>query len=179
MGEGDEDVGEDDGGVGVDRRHTMMAPAVFRRHRVRGGESPPSSYSSLTSFLHGRRVSPLVLGSHGVGGARAPPRLDLSLYLFVSLYFCIPDSALSPLFTFPEIRNSDWGESFAQIFLIKLAFLQKKKGINRLMDGPRECQACPLSLGHLGHHFALILPPENSKYSKIILRPFLSRLDSV
>ena len=40
MGEGDEDVGEDDGGVGVDRRHTMMAPAAFRRHRERGGEGP-------------------------------------------------------------------------------------------------------------------------------------------
>ena len=36
MGEGD----EDDGGVGVDRRHTMMAPAAFRRHRERGGEGP-------------------------------------------------------------------------------------------------------------------------------------------
>ena len=41
MGEGDEDVGEDDGGVGVDRRHTMMALAAFRRHRERGGEGPP------------------------------------------------------------------------------------------------------------------------------------------
>ena len=40
MGEGDEDVGEDDGGVGVDRRRMMMAPAVFRRHRERGGEIP-------------------------------------------------------------------------------------------------------------------------------------------
>ena len=40
MGEGDEDVGEDDGGVGVDRRHTMMAPAALRHHRERGGESP-------------------------------------------------------------------------------------------------------------------------------------------
>ena len=39
MGEGDEDVGEDDGGVGVDRRHTMRATAAFR-HRERGGESP-------------------------------------------------------------------------------------------------------------------------------------------
>ena len=56
-----------------------MAPAAFRRHRKPGGESPPSSSSSLTSSLDGRRVSPLVLGSHGVGGARAPPRLDLSL----------------------------------------------------------------------------------------------------
>ena len=40
MGEGDEDVGEDDRGVGVDRRHTMMAPAAFRRHRKRGREGP-------------------------------------------------------------------------------------------------------------------------------------------
>ena len=89
MGEGDEDVGEDDGGVGVDRRHTMMAPAAFRRHRERGGESPPSSSSSLTLSLDGRRVSPLVLGFHGMGGARAPPRLDLSpcLYLFLRFRF--------------------------------------------------------------------------------------------
>ena len=31
MGEGDEDVGEDDGDVGVDHRHTLIAPAVFWR----------------------------------------------------------------------------------------------------------------------------------------------------
>ena len=29
-----------------------------------------------------------------------------------------------------------------------------------------------MSRGHLRHRFALILPPENPKYSKIILRPF-------
>ena len=63
----------------------MMAPTVFRRHRKQGGESPPSSSSSLTSSLDGRRVSPLVLGLHGVGGARAPPRLDLSLCLSLFL----------------------------------------------------------------------------------------------
>ena len=57
----------------------MMATTAFRSHRRRGEEGPPSSSSSLTSSLDGRRVSPLVLGSHGVGGARAPPRLDLSL----------------------------------------------------------------------------------------------------
>ena len=74
MGEGDEDVGEDDGGVGLDHRRTMMAPAAFRRHWERGGESPPSSYSSLTISLDGRMVSPLVHGLDGGGGARAPPR---------------------------------------------------------------------------------------------------------
>ena len=65
----------------------MVATAAFWRHRKRGGEgSPSSSYSSLTSSLDGRRVSPLVLGLHGMGGARAPPRLDLSLCF--SLVLC-------------------------------------------------------------------------------------------
>ena len=40
MGEGDGGVDEDDGVVGVDRCRTMIAPAAFRRHRERGGESP-------------------------------------------------------------------------------------------------------------------------------------------
>ena len=62
----------------------MMATAAFRRHRKRRGEGAPSS-SSLTSSLDGRRVSPLVLGLHGMGGARAPPRLDLSLCLSLFL----------------------------------------------------------------------------------------------
>ena len=94
MGEGDGGVDEDDGVVGVDRRHTMIAPTAFWRHRERGGESPPPSSSSLTSSLDGRRVSPLVHGLHGGGGAGAPPRLDLPLS---SLLFRIP--SFSP-FTF-------------------------------------------------------------------------------
>ena len=64
----------------------MMATAVFRRHRRRGGEGPPSFSSSLTSSLDGRRVSPLVLGLNGMGGARAPPRLDLSLCFSLVLH---------------------------------------------------------------------------------------------
>ena len=94
----------DDGGevVGVDCRHTMMAPTVFRRHRERRGESPPSS-SSLTFSLVGRRVSPLVHGLHGGGEARAPPRLDLSLFPSVSAF---PVFGLSPFLKYLEIRNS-------------------------------------------------------------------------
>ena len=84
MGEGDGDVGEDGGGVGVDRGDDD-GPTAFRRHRKQGGESPPSSSSSLTSSLDGRRVSPLVHGLHGTGGAKAPPRLDLSLCLSLFL----------------------------------------------------------------------------------------------
>ena len=61
----------------------MMAPGSAPAPPEARGERSPSSSSSLTSSLDGRRVSPLVLGSHGVGGARAPPRLDLSLWFCV------------------------------------------------------------------------------------------------
>ena len=95
-----------------------MAPAAFRRHRERGGESPPSSSSSLTFSLDGRRVSPLVLGLHGMGVARAPPRLDMSLCLsqflrsgilpfhrFVYIWRSVTPIGLkpSPRFFFPKI----------------------------------------------------------------------------
>ena len=73
----------------------MMAMAAFRRHRKRRGEGGPLSSSSLTSSLDGRRVSPLVLGSHGVGGARAPPRLDLSLCFCVLRFYPFTVSFIS------------------------------------------------------------------------------------
>nr|pir hypothetical 11.8K protein - wheat [Triticum aestivum]AAA66167.1 unknown protein [Triticum urartu] len=88
----------------------MMATAAFRRHRKRRGEGAPSSYSSLTSSLDGRRVSPLVLGIHGVG--REPLRDWICLS--VSLCFCVLDSTLSAFLIFPEIRNSDWAEILTQ-----------------------------------------------------------------
>ena len=78
MGEGDGDVGEDDGGVGVDRGDDDGPGGVPAPPEERG-RTPPSSSSSLSFSLDGRRVSPLVLGSVGLGGVRAPPGLDLSL----------------------------------------------------------------------------------------------------
>ena len=69
---------------------------------------------------------------------------SISLSLSVSAFL---DFAPSPILLYPEIRNSDWGESFAQIFLIKLAFLRQKKSINHLTGGPRECQVCPRGVG--------------------------------
>ena len=68
-----QDCGDDDGHGGV------PAPP---EEKGRGG---PSSSSSLTSSLDGRRVSPLVLGLHGGGGAGSPLRWDLSLSLFPSV----------------------------------------------------------------------------------------------
>ena len=63
----------------------MMAPGGVPAPPGERGRVPPSSSSSLTFPLDGRRVSPLVLGLHGMGGARAPPRLDLSLCLSLFL----------------------------------------------------------------------------------------------
>ena len=117
----------------------MMAPGSVPAPPEARGESLPSYYfSSLNFSLDGRRVSPLVLGSHGMGGARAPPRLDLSLSVYA--FSC---SALSPFLIYPEIRNSDWIETFAQIFLRKLAFLRLKKSSNRITGGPRGSGARP------------------------------------
>ena len=84
----------DDGGevVGVDRSRDDGPGGVPAPPGERGREPPSSSSSSsssLTFSLDGRRVSPLVHGLHGVGGARAPPRLDLSICLSLFLRFQI------------------------------------------------------------------------------------------
>ena len=100
MGEGDGDVGEDGGGVGEDRGDDDDGHGSVPASPEERGEGPPSS-SSLTSSLDGRRVSPLVLGLHGVGGARAPPRLDLSLCLSLFLR-----SGILPFHRFLYIQRS-------------------------------------------------------------------------
>ena len=115
----------------------MMAPRVFRHHRKQGGESPPSSSSSLTFSLYGRRVSPLVHGLHGVGGVRAPLRLDL--FLSISAFL---DSGLSPFLIFSKIRNSDWIETLNTNFLWILAFCSERRSTTALW-GVHEGQGCP------------------------------------
>ena len=182
--EGDGDVGEDGRGVSEDRGDDDGPPGSVPVPPEAKGRGPPFFCFFFLDLLprwekgfpsgpwlpwHGRGESPSEIG-----------------YISLSLsVFAFPDSAPSPFLLYPEIRNSDWGESFAQIFLIKLVLLRQKKSVNRLTGGPRECQARPggrvrpLSRGHPGHRFVLILPSENPKYSKNILRPLLSRLDSV
>ena len=99
MGEGDGDIGEDDGGVGDDDGPPRQR---FGATGSKGERAPPSSSSySLTSSLDVRRVSPLFLGSHGMGGARAPPRLDLSLCFSLFLR-----SEILPFHRFLYIRRS-------------------------------------------------------------------------
>ena len=68
------------------------------------------------------------------GRGESPSEIgSVSLSLSIS---ALPDSTLAPFLLYVEICNSDWGESFTQIFLIKLAFLRQKKSVNRLTGCP-------------------------------------------
>ena len=96
MGEGDGDVGEADGGVGVDCGDDDGPGGVPAPPRERGRE-PPFLFFFLDLVPRWEKVSPLVLGSHGMGGARAPPRLDLSLCFSLvlrSLWLCFTVSCI-------------------------------------------------------------------------------------
>ena len=77
------DVGEDGGGVGEDRGDD---DGPRQRSGATGskGERGPFFFFFFLDLLPRWEKGPLVLGSHGLGGARAPPRLDLSLYFCIS-----------------------------------------------------------------------------------------------
>ena len=84
MGEGDGDVGEDGGGVGEDRgdddgHGSIPTPP---EEKGRGGPFVFFFLDLLPRWEKGFPSGPCL---HGVGGARAPPRLDLSLYLSLFL----------------------------------------------------------------------------------------------
>ena len=161
----------------------MMAPGSVPAPPGARGREPPFLFFFLNLLPGWDKGFPSGPWLQYRGRGESPSEIgSISLSLSVST---LSDPVPSPFLLYPEIRNSDWGESFTQIFLIKLAFFRQKKSVNRLTGGPRGCQARPggrarpLSRVHLRHRFTLILPPENPKYSKIFLRPFLSRLDSV
>ena len=160
-----------------------MAPGSVPAPPEARGRKPPSSYSSYLTFsLDGRRVSRLVLGFHGMGGVRAPPRLHLSLCLSLFLH-----SQILAFHRFLYSRRSvtPIGLKFGHDFIRILAFLRRKKGTNRLTGCPRGPRV------HLPPWGAppASWPPRSSSHvdftsqkSHIFqknLRPFLSRLNSV
>ena len=73
----------------------MMAPGGVPAPPEPRGREPPFLFFNLTFSLDGRRISPLVLGSHGLGGVRAPPRLDLSLCFCVLRFYPFTVSLIS------------------------------------------------------------------------------------
>ena len=176
MVEGDGDVGEDGGGVGVDRGDDDGPGGVPAPPEARGRE-PPFFFFFLDLLPRWEEGFPSGPWSPWRGRGESPSEIgSVSLSLSVSAF---SSAALSPFRIYMEIRNSDWTETFAMIFYQKLAFLRPKKGINRLTGGSRGSGARPLPRGPLEHRLALIPLPIIHIYSKKNLHQFLSRLDSV
>ena len=76
----------------------MMAPGSASAPPEAMVREPPFFFFFFLDLLpRWEKGSPLVLGSHGMGGARAPPRLDLSLcfcVLCVLFWLCFTVSRI-------------------------------------------------------------------------------------
>ena len=106
---------------------------------ARGRESPSFFFFFLDLLPRWEKGFPSGPWSPWHGRGESPSEIGhVSLSLSVSAF---SDSIPSPFPLYLEIRDSDWGESFAQIFLIKLAFLRQKKSINHLTGCPRGSRA--------------------------------------
>ena len=86
MGEGDEDVGEDDGGVGVDRCRDDGPGGVLAPPGERGRDPPFFLFFFLDLLPRWEKGFPSGPWSPWHGRGETPPRLDL---LSVSLCFCV------------------------------------------------------------------------------------------
>ena len=114
MGEGDGDVGEDDGGVGEDRGDD---DGPRQRSGATGskGERAPLLLFFLNLLPRWEKGFPSGPWPPWRGRGESPSEIgSVSLSLSVSAF---SSSALSPFRIYMEIRNSDWIETFAQIFL--------------------------------------------------------------
>ena len=112
----------------------MMAPGSAPAPPEARGRGPPFFLSFLDLLPRWEKGFPSGPWLPWLGRGESPSEIgSISLFLSGSAF---SDSNPSPFLKYPEIRNSDWGESFAQIFLIKLAFLRQKKSVNRLTGGP-------------------------------------------
>ena len=126
----------------------MMAPgSVSTPPEARGREPPFFFFFFLDLLPRWEKGFPSGPWLPWCGRGESPSEIgSVSLSFSVSAF---PDSALSPFLIYPEIRNSDWIETFAKIFLRKLAFLWPKKSSNRLTGCPRGSGAHPLPCGPL------------------------------
>src|SRR4051812_5778784 len=100
MGEGDEDVGEDDGGVGVDCCDDDGPDGVPAPPEERGRGPPPFFFFFLDLITRWEKGFPSGPWPpwHGRGGSPSETG-SVSLSLYVSAF---SDSGLSPFLVFPE-----------------------------------------------------------------------------
>ena len=122
----------------------MMPPGGVPVPPEARGREPPSYSPSLTSYLDGRRVSPLVLGSYGVGGARAPPRLDLSLCLSLFLRSLI---LAFHHFFYNRRSVTPIGLKFEHDFYPDISFLAAKEGHQPPYRWPTSVRGAPRGAG--------------------------------
>ena len=109
----------------------MMAPGSAPVPPEPRGREPPFFFFFLDLLPRWEKGFPSGPWLPWRGRGESPSEIgSISLSLSVSAFF---ESAPSLFPLYLEIRNSNWGESFSQIFLIKLAFLRQKKSVNRLM----------------------------------------------
>ena len=119
----------------------MMAPGSAPAPPEARGREPPFFFFSFFLDLPPRWEKGFPSGPWlpWLGRGKSPSDIgSISQFLFVSAF---SDSAPSLFLLYPEVRNSNWSESFAQIVLIKLDFLRQKKSFNRLTGGPGESRA--------------------------------------
>ena len=151
----------------------MMAPGSVPAPPEARGREPPFFFFFLDLLPRWEKGFPSGPWSPWCGRGESPSEIgSISLSLSISTFW---DSALAPFLLYLEIRNSDWIETFAQIFLRKLAFLRPKKSSNRLTGGMRVRGAPPASwpprapsLVDSSSHISQIF----QKYSPSIFIPF-------
>ena len=86
----------------------MMAPGGVPVPPEARGREPPSFFFFLDLLPRWEKGFPSGPWLPWRGRGESPSEIgSVSLSLFVS---ALPDSALPPFLTFPEIRNSDWAE---------------------------------------------------------------------
>ena len=123
MGEGDGDVGEDDGGVGVDCADDDGPGGISVPPEARGSE-PPSFFFFLDLLPMWEKGFPSGRWSPWRGRGESPSEIgSVSLSLSISV-FC--SDYVSPFRIYMEICNSDWPETFAVIFSLNISFLAAK-----------------------------------------------------
>ena len=182
MGEGDEDVGEDDGGVAVDCGDDDGPGGVPAPPEARGRE-PPSFSFFLGILPRWEKDSPSGPWSPWHGRGESTSEIGyVSLSLSVSAFWILPFHR----FFYNRKSVTPIGLNFGHDLYPEISFLAAKEGLQppygvatRVQGTPDPLGRAPLPRGPLRHLLVLILLPIFHKYSKNILRPFLSRLDSI
>ena len=117
----------------------MMAPGGTPAPPEARGREPPSFLfflDLLPRWEKGFPSGPWPPWRGRRGRGESPSEIgSVSLFLSVSAF---SSGSVSLFRIYMEIRNSDWPETLAMIFFLqKLAFLRKKKSVNRLTGGSR------------------------------------------